>query len=91
MYRQTLFVLLFCITFDTSRCTDDSNSIQNTFKKFNETLHKLPVEFDTFVDDVKEELNEVWSKYHSFIIIIAILSKNIFRYRQMRLSIKSLL
>ena len=77
MFRQTLFVLLVFIIFEKSRSTDDSTSIQNTFKKFNETLHKLPIDFDTFVDDVKEELNEVWSKYHSFIIIIAILSKNI--------------
>ena len=67
MFRQNLFVLLVFIIFEESRSTDDSTSIQNTFKKFNETLHKLPIDFDTFVDDVKEELNEAWGKYHNLI------------------------
>ena len=63
MFKRTLFVLLVFIIFEKSHSTDDSSSIQNTLKKFNETLHKLPVEFDTLIDDVEEELKEVWGKY----------------------------
>ena len=67
MFRQILFVLLVFIIFEESRSTDDSISIQNTLKKFNETLHKLPVEFDFVIEDVEEELKEVWGKNHILI------------------------
>lgn len=77
MFRQAVFVLLVCIIFEGSRSTDDSSSIQNTLKKLNDTLHKLPVEFDTVIDDVEEELKEVWGKYDNCIQIIVILNRNI--------------